>query len=434
MKYLTVLYDLEYRGSQRVAQNYSLGMKALGHEVQVLTLNALGPRTNLLEKEGISCNCINIDKSALVNIIRWSPDVVHIHRPGLYDSKINHLIEELKASFNPLIIETNIFSRVDYEIKPKYIDLHMHLTKWCLWKWLQWSKALSYKPLGTILPNSVITDNFYRSSIEEIHTNRQKIGIPESDFVFGRIGASCEAKWHPIIIEAFKEAIKRQKNLSLVLVAPPKSIQEQVNNLASAIRNKVFILPRVINDNELRILYSTMDVMLHASLIGESFGMVLAESLSCETPIITLSTPTKDNSQVELVEHNQSGKVVNNKSAFVNAMIELSSNRSQVTQLGKFGRTRILEQFNNRNVCMKLEALCDLMINNRNQSYTILTDILEKNGFTTKLGIRKIFEIVDKFDGQLSASDKLITQLVHNPFLYKLYTSSLLLLKHKSFS
>ena len=44
-----------------------------------------------------------------------------------------------------------------------------------------------------------------------------------------------------------------------------------------------------------------MDGFLHVSRIGESFGMVLCEAMLCGVPVVTLSTPLKDNSQLEVV-------------------------------------------------------------------------------------------------------------------------------------
>lgn len=434
MKYLTVIENLEYRGSQRVAQNYSIGMKQLGHEVRVLTISGLGPRADYLTREGIEFFCLKLDQNAFQHILNWPPDVVHIHRPGMYDQHTNPIIRDIKNAINPLILETNIFSRVDYQMPSKYIDLHLHLTEWCLWKWLEWSKALNYNPLGTVLPYSLISDDFYRSTQEEINTKKQELKIPENDFVFGRIGANSEAKWHPVVVDAFEKVAKQNNNISLILVSPPQSVREQVKNLPSQIRHKVFILPSVVDDNELRLLYSMMDVMLHASRIGESFGMVLAESLLCETPVITLSSPTKDNSQVEIIEHNKTGKVVNSKNAFADVMKEILGDYSKVSKLGKNGRVQVLQKFGNEQICTQIDLLCNLLVNNRNQPHEKILKSLKDNGFTTNISQKKILKKLDAFNGNISIYDRLMTKLVHQPILYKFYTSSVLSLKHAYFS
>ena len=427
MKYLTLLEDLDYRGSQRVAQNYSLGMKALGHDVRVLTISALGSRTEYLTKEGIICSCIATQPGIIDEISNWSPDIVHIHRAGIYDEKINQIIVELKNRVNPLVIETSIFSRVDYKIQPNIIDIHLHLTKWCLWKWLQWSKSLTYKPLATILPNSVISSLFYRSSIQDIIDCKSKLGIPQNDFVFGRIGANCEVKWHPIIINGFEDIAKTNNNVSLLLVSPPPSILKLVENLHINIKNKVFITPKIENDGELRLLYSSMDVMLHGSRIGESFGIVLAESLLCETPAIVLSSPMKDNSQVELIKHQQTGLVVNNTASFVQAMQEIYARQDKAIEFGKNGRKDIIASYDNEVVCTRLNLLCKLLLDNRQELASTARQLLKDNGFITE--VPNFMNVLEGFYGKVPIHEKLIAKLVHHPQIYRLYANTILAAK-----
>ena len=428
MKYLTLLQDLDYRGSQRVAQNYSLGMKRLGHDVRVLTINSLGTRTEYLETEGVNCACIATQPGSIDRVCNWSPDIVHIHRAGIYDEKIDRIIIELKDRVNPVIIETSIFSRVDYKIPPHIIDIHLHLTQWCLWKWLQWSKSLSYKPLATILPNSVIASEFYRSSLEDICALKSKLGIPHNDFVFGRIGANCESKWHPLIVDGFKHISELHQNISLLLVSPPPSILKLIENLPIELKKKVFISPRIESDRELRVLYSSMDVMLHAARIGESFGIVLAESLLCETPVIALSSPTKDNSQIELVKHQQTGLIANTPAAFMQAMNEVYYDRDKVREFGKNGRLDILANYQNEYVCDRLEQLCKLLLANRQELKTMLPQLLKTNNFTTE--VPDFMDILDGFYGRVPLQTKLMTKIVHQPQIYRFYVETILAAKY----
>lgn len=432
MKYLTILEDLDYRGSQRVAQNYSIGMKNLGHDVRVLAIEALGSRTEYLEKEGIIYSCLATQEKSIDEICNWSPDIIHIHRAGMYDQKINQIIIKFKNKINPIILETSIFSRVDYKIPPNVIDIHLHLTKWCLWKWKQWSKALPYKPLATVLPYSIISSLFYRSSTQDILDYKKKLGIPENDFVFGRIGANCEAKWHPIVVNGFKSISENNGNISLLLVSPPKSIKKLIKNLPVNIQNKVFITPTIEKDQELRLLYSSMDVMLHASRIGESFGIVLAESLLCETPIITLSSPTKDNSQVEVVRHNKTGIIANTPESFIRAMNEICGSYDEVKEFGRNGRKDIITHYENDYVCIQLDLLCKLLLDNRKNLNTTGSSLLRDNGFITE--VSSFVDILNGFYDDIPIDEKLMTRIIHHPQIYRFYSETILSLKHTFFS
>ena len=66
-----------------------------------------------------------------------------------------------------------------------------------------------------------------------------------------------------------------------------------------------------------------MDGFLHLSRIGESFGMVLCEAMLCGVPVVTLSTPLKDNSQLEVVGHGVGGLVALTPEAVPDAMAAL---------------------------------------------------------------------------------------------------------------
>jgi glycosyltransferase involved in cell wall biosynthesis len=428
MKYLTVLEDLDYRGSQRVAQNYSLGMKKLGHDVRVLTTNALGSRVEQLLVDGIACSCLATQDDSLDRVCEWLPDVVHVHRPGIHDRK-SDLIVELKRKIDPIILETSIFSRVDYKIPPNSIDIHLHLTKWCLWKWRQWSQDLPDRSLATVLPYSVMSTAFYRSSPAEILVGKREIGIPEGDFVFGRIGANQTVKWHPIIIDAFKNIALSNENVSLLLVAPPSSIEELVKQLPDRLQQKVFVLPKVASDEQLRLLYSIMNVMVHAAQIGESFGMVLAESLLCETPIITLSSPQKDNSQTELIRHKQTGLVANNQDAFTRSMQQAYDNPDRLRAYGKNGREDIISKYENDRVCQQIELLCDILVSHRHQPKSQISQALQSQGFMMEAS--SLLATLDEFEGAVPVLDRLMASIVHQPRFYRFYSENILLLKHR---
>lgn len=84
-------------------------------------------------------------------------------------------------------------------------------------------------------------------------------------------------------------------------------------------------------------------MFLHIANQGESFGMVLAESLLCETPIITLNTPWRDNSQCEVV--GKGGICVNTINDFYKEMIKLYNNKSLRDKLGENGREYIINKY-----------------------------------------------------------------------------------------
>jgi glycosyltransferase involved in cell wall biosynthesis len=53
-------------------------------------------------------------------------------------------------------------------------------------------------------------------------------------------------------------------------------------------------LPETVDEEEIASTYQLMDIMLHTSRIGESFGMTLVEGMLFGLPILTNSTDFRE--------------------------------------------------------------------------------------------------------------------------------------------
>ncbi|RZL50264.1 MAG: hypothetical protein EOO93_23695, partial [Pedobacter sp.] len=150
MKILTLVESLGLGGTERVAQNFSIGYQNLGCDVKALTINGLGERTTYLNAHNIEVFDGKKDLTASIkSIIKWNPDIIHIHRPG-YHNEMNELLALIKSDHTK-VIETNIFARPDYSNTSHLVDVHFLLSNWCLWKWQQWTRGLNQ--IGAIIPN-----------------------------------------------------------------------------------------------------------------------------------------------------------------------------------------------------------------------------------------------------------------------------------------
>jgi hypothetical protein len=96
--------------------------------------------------------------------------------------------------------------------------------------------------------------------------------------------------------------------------------------------------------------YSAMDVFAHVADQGESFGLVLAETLLCQTPAVVMSTPWEDNSQGEVVGNMIGGLVATTRQGFLDAMQVLHDDPVLRRRLGAGGRERILHAYDSRRV------------------------------------------------------------------------------------
>jgi glycosyltransferase involved in cell wall biosynthesis len=152
---------------------------------------------------------------------------------------------------------------------------------------------------------------------------RASLDVPPERFLFGRVGQPHAAKWSPRMLGAFAEVAGRGHDVGLLLVGAPTGIAAAAQRLPAGVRERVVSLPVTASDRELGAWLSAMDGFLHLSAIGESFGMVLCEAMLCGVPVVTLSTPLKDNSQLEVVGHGVGGLVALVPQAVPEAMVAL---------------------------------------------------------------------------------------------------------------
>jgi glycosyltransferase involved in cell wall biosynthesis len=361
--------------------------------------------------------------------LSWQPDVVHIHRPGLASPQTGSLLRKLKsaprrASSAPAgVMETNVFGRVDYSRDSECIDVHLQLSKWCLWRWTRWAGLQRSQPFSVVLPNLVMHEEFQPASRQAREELRRQHGIPSRALVFGRIGSRIPSKWSDSIFAAFDRYLAVNPEAWLLLVGLPDSLKRTIENLPDATRARITVIEYLHGAEALNAAYSAMDVFLHASQIGESFGMVLAEAALCGIPAITLSTPARDNSQIEVVGHEAGGLVVANVSGMVEAMRQLEDARRRATYAehaarqikSKFGPDVLIPQ------ALEIARLAAAGLSRAE----LRRRVLEIPGLTANVSSREIDALRRHCLGDYRWLDLAQMWLVTHPLVYRAYLSML---------
>lgn len=334
MKVLNIVGNLEKGGTQKAAQVFTEAYAKLGHESKLLYTERDGIRGEELRQNGYKV-WGPIEKKQLDEVRRWSPHVVHLHSHGINAKDVKKIYAILEN--NSLFIETNVFS------KPSpwthLLDVSLQLSFWCDFLFNVRGRG---KFQTNIVPYPVNVSNFFRATVEEVNNFKESLGIEQDVPVIGRVGQFFPGKWSSILFDSF-EYIRKRERCYLVLVNPPENIISIANQ--SSYSKDIKIVDQVIGDKNLRAAYSAFDVFAHAADQGESFGMVLAESLLCETPVVTLSTPWGDNSQCEVVKHNVGGYVCTSRYGFTQAIYELIKDKGRAKLFGAQGRERVIKKY-----------------------------------------------------------------------------------------
>jgi len=325
MKVLTVVEDMGIGGTQRVALNLSLGLSALGARTAVLAYGGRGPREAAFRAGGLPVFAPSTDDTsesvAIEAAKRWAPNIIHIHRTGYTKAEETRILRYLRSD-GAKTVETNVFARFDWSEGGRLIDAHCLLSRWCSFKWNAWGGQAAREKRSFILPNAVDAASIKPLSESHRRRVRERLGIPPDRFIFGRVGQPMIDKWTPALFDVFTETLQRH-DIGLLLVGVPPEMQHRFNKMPDYAKARVIICPTTASDKRLSSLIGAMDGFLHMSTIGESFGMVLCEAMLGGVPVVTLSTPLRDNSQLEVVGHEKGGLVALSLDAVPTAMSRL---------------------------------------------------------------------------------------------------------------
>ncbi len=112
-------------------------------------------------------------------------------------------------------------------------------------------------------------------------TLRDKLHIPHTATVFGRIGGfdQFDIRYAKKVVE---EVVQNHPNIYFLLV--------NTRRFCDAYPNLIH-LDKIINEDEKSTFIRTCDAMIHARVVGETFGLAIAEFSVMNKPILTQSTP-----------------------------------------------------------------------------------------------------------------------------------------------
>jgi glycosyltransferase involved in cell wall biosynthesis len=364
-RFLTIISTLTMGGTERAAVNYALGYRRFGCPSAVLAYHGAGPRRAVLDSAGIEVFVGGRDETSLdaaVELARqWRPDILHIHRPGIPDAVSAAIV---RSMIHPSlrVFETNVFGYVDDSPDRELFDIHLQLSRWCLWKWRGVADALRPPSLSVVVPYSVDVGSFVAGGADERTQTRHSLRIPAEALVYGRVGQPDMIKWSPWFVEAFARVASLRKDAWLLVVGLPRALEEKIERLPAEVRARIVQVPPIADDRKLRGYYAAMDVFVHVSRKGESFGMVLCEAMLSRLPVITVSTPLRDNSQIEVVRNGTAGLVVSSRAGLTEAMLRLADDRDLRGRLAEAGPSWVETQYSIAAVTPKLITLARIAL------------------------------------------------------------------------
>lgn len=360
-------------------------------------------------------NFLKFSKSVL--IADWSYDTLINYIENNNIKIIHwHLFSNKKENFNGLknfleycnsnwikVIETAPFSLYHPHFE-NLIDLRIFVSSNSYFKFMRKFKnrRLSAKNY-TYIYNPLDFDNLEEnsSSKDEIGQYRKMLGISKEKIVIWKIWRADYWKWDNSMIYALKKLEDKYPWKYILLI---RSMPIQVLPLIRKLKleGSIINLPETINEKELALTYSVIDIMLHISRIWESFWVTLVESMYFKIPIITNSTDfqqftlyDRDNSQIEIV-NDWVNWFINQKLDEIVKSIEFLSKKSNRLMIWKFNHDYVIKNFGKEKIIDEFINGLSLLESHNRFNKKLIEYNPKKQDFLTLIKINLI-ALVDKF-------------------------------------
>lgn len=159
-------------------------------------------------------------------------------------------------------IKTLIHSVFCSDLSEKHGDVYAVISEWMS---AESNYQLPYVPHMVNLP----------SHNEDI---RKEIGIPDSHVVIGRTGGDDNFDI-PFVFNVIERVLQKRNDIWFVLMNTPNSFRHE----------RCFYVDRNVDLNDKVTYINTCDAMLHARILGETFGLSILEFASKNKQIISCS-------------------------------------------------------------------------------------------------------------------------------------------------
>lgn len=354
-------------GTQKGMEVFVRNLDETKHDVAVCGYKNGGERGESLEADGYPVYEPS-SKAAFADVLRnRDVDIVHLH--GMYDTTAEAVDVSKRVGVDS-IVRTTPFGRLA-EGTPDAVDLTLFPSKMTLLRRIKLDQysvnsfpncyRVQYNPLSVSDVSNRLDDDF-----------RDELDIQPTTPVIGKIGRSAAAKWSQTSLDSFESICTRHPETRILLVNPPDKIQTEISR--RGLEQNVETIDS-IPLHEVGKFYNTIDVLTHASAIGESFGYVIAEAMAYRTPVVVDSNPMRDNAQVELVSNGETGYVVGSSEAYADATVELLQSDELRHEFATAAQQRATNLFDPSPIVDKLEKIYRVLYESNSDSGALADEL-----------------------------------------------------------
>jgi glycosyltransferase involved in cell wall biosynthesis len=376
MKICHVITRLIIGGAQENTVSTCIGLRKLGHDVDLVIGPQTGPEGSLYDQaKAAGVPIVVVEEmrrapnplhdlgacAALRRLfVRKRYDIVHTHSGkagfiGRIAAKLAHV---------PIIVHT-IHG-------PSFYDYQNPIGNWifrwaeqvageCTTQFVSVADAMTeqYLAAGIGAPNRYVTihsgmniDAFLSARRDD--SLRQSHGISTSDLVVGKIARLFRLKGHEFLFEAAPRIVAAVPNVKFLLVGDG-IYRERFERLATEMNLRgYFVFTGLVPPSEIPRYVASMDLLVHLSL-REGLPRALPQALACGKPVVAFDV---DGAR-EVCVDGETGLLVRagDVNGLANAVIRLLQDKKLANRMGAQGRTLVQERFSEERMVRQLDEL-----------------------------------------------------------------------------
>lgn len=339
IKIIEAADQLGLGGTELALENFCRYLDRAKFAISAVGFRKGGVREAILRDLGLEVIIVGEDRPLWENLLRRT-DVLHWHGSGHLAADVFEPVARIRP---PLVIQTNVFGLSDNSSFYETIDCDLYVSKMCLVRRVSEDgenhdkfhnkRLLLYNPVDL----SRLNQNM--PSPDEIQTFKHSKDLNGS-LIIGSISRPADGLIDPLVFNTLDYLRHEIPNIKLLLIGATPSLLTKTKKTSLAKYIRVF--SPTLNLKELLKYYCSIDVYLSASSEGHSFGMNIAEAMSCGLPVVAISTPNGCNAQIELVDNGKTGCVVGPYPRVIASVIrKLLMNPEKLREMGKTAKLKV---------------------------------------------------------------------------------------------
>lgn len=362
MKISIFLAALGLGGTEKAAALWANALQARGHTLELLAMQD-GPGRGRFA-DSIPFHEVREPEAVADCLRRFRPDVIQLHAPG-FPFPGDVLWQALaRLDFKVPTVQTNVFGLLINPADDPWVTGRTFIS----WTSCVQAAQRKMRPLDEAFFRRATVASYplppaRPASPADVAAFRRELGVEEDEVLFGKFARPDMTKWSNLALDGFRAARRSNRRVKFLVRELPAEVREKSADL---IAEKVLIpLPITSDETLLGLTISSIDVLLHTSRIGESFGYGIAEAMDLEKPVITDCTPRCDQAQVELVVHGETGFLANSPRRICHEILRLAGDADLRRRLGRNGAAHIRRLADPEVSTTRLEGFLEAMVQGR---------------------------------------------------------------------